>query len=99
MLDEHRNIIIFCQKMVMYKVLPKTSSDLKVEKYLYLFDVFKFMNHTAMVCSMKCWVDCVCVAICLNRKWLWNCCSIIVFLVFEKQIVDFKFDFPLLLRW
>ena len=28
---------------VMYKVLPKTSYDLKVEKYLWLFDVFKLM--------------------------------------------------------
>ena len=33
-LDEHKNIIIFCQKTVMCKVLPETSSDLKVEKYL-----------------------------------------------------------------
>ena len=34
MLDKHENIIIFCQKTIMYKVLPKAREDLKVEKYV-----------------------------------------------------------------
>ena len=47
MLDEHKNIKIFCQKTVMYKVVLETSYDLKLvflELFWPLLYVFLFCN-------------------------------------------------------
>ena len=57
-----------------------------------------------MVCSIKCWVD-LCLychmsglEVVSESEVVVELLQQIVFFVFEKQNVDFKFDFPLLLR-
>ena len=43
MLENHKNIIIFCQKNSYVQSITKNELRLKSRKYLYLFDIFKFM--------------------------------------------------------
>ena len=87
-------------------LLPKNSYVQSITKN-QLFDVFMFMHFLRESYGHGSFNEMLGRFVlvlpqdwrwCLNRKLLCKCCSIIVFLLFEKEIIDFKFDFPLLLR-